>query len=93
MTTDVDNSNMSHDTMSTIDPMSPLKLETYYDTGITGCMRKCPCRLWAQCSYYNVSKWKESKGNRDEIREEINEWYENFFKYNPGMPDITYPNG
>ncbi len=96
MTANVDGSNISYSTMSTIGPTSTLESDTsdtYYDNGITGCMRKCPCRLWAQCSYYNVSKWKESRGDEDSTWEEINNWYETFFKYKPEMPDITYPNG
>ena len=42
-----------------------------------GCIeRRCPCRLWIQCKYYNEQKYKI---NRDEIYKEIMEWYTDHF--------------
>ena len=93
MTADVDSSNIPHDIISAASLASPLTLGLYYNAGTKGCMRKCPCRVWAQCSHYNTAKWNESRGEEEVVWEEIHEYYENFFKYRPGLPDATYPNG
>ena len=89
MTAEVEvySSDSSLDIVSVIGPMSPIKLGTYYDTSIRGCGKKCPCRTWPNCHYYNNSRWKELRGDEELLWEEIHEWYENFFKYKPDMPD------
>ena len=61
------------------------------DTHIGGCIKKCPCRLWPNCHYYNNSKWATLRKKGDYIQ--IYDWYDTFFKYKPDMPDATYPNG
>lgn len=93
MTIKADSSNSPLGIVSVIDPVSPIKLEIYYDTAIRGCGRKCACRLWPNCHYYNNSRWKELRGDEEVLWQEIHEWYENFFKYRPDMPDATYQNG
>ena len=94
MVTEVDSSeSLSDNMMPVMSPVSPLTLGIYYDKSIGGCMRKCPCRVWAQCHYYNSAKWKKLREDENLLFEEINEWYENFFKYKPGLPDATYANG
>lgn len=84
---------LSDNIIPVMSPASPLTLEIYYDKSTGGCMRKCPCRTWAQCHYYNNARWKKLRGEEDLLFQEINEWYENFFKYKPGLPDATYANG
>lgn len=84
---EVDNLDSSLDMGSPIGPIFPNILDTYYDTAIRGCLRKCACRLWPNCRYYNNSRWNELKGDKEVLWEEIHDWYDNFFKYRPDMPD------
>lgn len=93
MTTKAYSPYSSSGTVSTISPRSTIKLDTYCDTIIRGCSERCPCRTWPQCHYYNSAIWKESRGRDKVIWEDIHEYYETFFKYKPGLPDIVYPNG
>jgi len=94
MITEVDSpDSLSDNIIPVISPVSPLTLGIYYNKSISGCMRRCPCRTWAQCHYYNSTRWKKLRGEENLYFEEINEWYENFFKYKPGLPDATYANG
>lgn len=95
MVTEADSPDLSSDIISAIGIISPLKLDIYYDTNIRGCAKKCPCRTWVQChNYIDITEQQMRLRYKDnKIFEEINEWYENFFKYKPGLPDATYPNG
>lgn len=70
-------------TVSTIDIIKPFERIT------TGCNRKCPCRVWHQCNYYNKIKWKKSRADKDE---HIWEYYNNIFRITYDMP-ITNMNG
>lgn len=94
MVTEADNPESSFDMISVNSPISSLKFYIYYNkTAINGCIKKCPCRVWVQCSYYNSARRKKLRGDKDSLFKEINEWYETFFKYKPGLPDATYANG
>jgi hypothetical protein len=55
---------------------------------ITGCNRKCPCRVWVQCRYYNRQKWLGFlKGMDIEKRYvPLHEWYDLYFKAQIEMP-------
>lgn len=68
-------------------------ISEFCKTQTRGCGKRCPCRTWINCHYYNNSRWKELRGDENILFKEINEWYENFFKYIPGLPDATYANG
>lgn len=87
MTAEADSSDSSSDIISIIGPDSPLKLGIYYDTAIRECARKCPCRTWLNCHYYNKGRWKVLRGDEELLWKEIHAWYENFFKYKPEMPE------
>lgn len=53
-----------------------------------GCAdRKCPCRLWVNCSYYNCYRMRV---NKDNMIEEIHEWYEVRFKGEEYLPDAIF---
>lgn len=82
-----DDSDSLIDTMSIIGPVSPLKPNVYYDTIITGCRRRCPCRLWTNCSYYKTSKWKKLRIDENIIWKEIHDYYDNYFKFRSNMPE------
>ncbi len=88
-----DSSYSASDMMSIVGPVSPLKLDIYHNISIRGCNKRCPCRTWINCHYYNKTRWKKLRGDKEIIWKEIEEWYENFFKYEDGLPDATYPNG
>jgi hypothetical protein len=90
MVTEADSSNSQLDLASAIVPLSPLKLDTYYDVSIRGCGKKCPCRTWAQCRQYvditeqqNRLKYKDNK-----LWEEIHTWYDSVFRNNYEYSDI-----
>ena len=68
------------DILSAMSPRSTIKLDTCYDTAISGCGRKCACRLWPNCHYYNSAVWKTSRGGDDTIWKEVHEYYETFFR-------------
>ncbi len=95
MVTEADSLDSSSDIISSISPLSPLKLNIYYDTSIRGCAKKCPCRTWVQCHHYtDITEQQMRLRHKDnKIFEEIHDWYENFFKHNHGLPDGMYPNG
>lgn len=77
------------------DGISPFKAMSlldglHYETGIRACNRKCPCRLWVNCGYYNKIRWKGS--HDDERLTEITEWYKSNFRMKYETPD-AFPNG
>jgi hypothetical protein len=86
MTTKAYSSYSSSDIVSAMSPRSTITFDTYYDTAISGCRRKCPCRTWAQCHYYNSAVWKTSRGEDGTVWKEVHEYYETFFrtKYEQG---------
>lgn len=79
-------------TLRQVRPMSTIDLITSYKKGVTGCNRKCACRLWVNCRYYNNRKWKESRENEDEHMEAIWEYYNVIFRISYDMP-IANMNG
>jgi hypothetical protein len=82
MTTEADSSNSLLDTIPVMNPVSHLKLDTYYDVSIRGCGKKCPCRTWAQCRQYVdiTEQQKRLKYKDNKILEEIHDWYDNIFR-------------
>ncbi len=87
MTAEADSPEASSDIMSVIGPKSPLKLDLYHNVSTRGCNKRCPCRTWLNCHYYNGSRWKKLRGNEELLWEDIHTWYETFFKYRPEMPE------
>lgn len=71
-------------------PISTMDLIVPYDNSLSGCNRKCPCRMWINCNYYNEKKWKELR--EDENMEAIWEYYNSFFRIMYDMP-IANMNG
>lgn len=61
-------------TISTVTTIIP------YEKNITGCNRKCPCRIWIQCHYYNNKKWNKSRISEDEHTKVIWDYYDNMFR-------------
>jgi glutamate racemase len=90
MITEVESSKSSLDTVSVIGPASTLKPDTYYDTTIRGCAKKCPCRVWAQCHRYVdiTERQKRVKYKDNKIWEEIHSWYDNTFRMKYEYSDI-----
>jgi hypothetical protein len=82
MTTEADDSQSSLDTASIIGQISPLKLDTYYDTAKRGCGKRCPCRGWINCSYYvNIEKQQRRLRNKhDNHYKNIHLWYDVNFR-------------
>lgn len=80
MTAKTYSSYSSSDIASIIGPRSTIKPGTYYNTSVSGCGKKCPCRTWTQCSYYNSVVWKESRVGNDATWKEVHEYYETFFR-------------
>lgn len=57
------------------------------ETAITGCNRKCACRLWVNCAYYNNQKWVKSREQDIERRyTPYHEWYDVHFRAHIEMP-------
>jgi len=54
------------------------------------CNRKCPCRLWMQCSIYNDKKKREEMLKNKKY--DFHAWYENSMKNDCCMHDL-YVNG
>lgn len=79
-------------TLRQIRPMSTIDLITSYDNSLFGCNRKCPCRLWVNCNYYNDKKWKDTRVEEDEHMKAIWEYYNNIFRIAYDMP-IANMNG
>lgn len=75
-----------------IKPISTIGIITPYDKNITGCNRKCPCRIWIQCHYYNNTKWNKSRRSEDEHTKIIWDYYDNIFRVTYDMP-IANMNG
>lgn len=78
--------------LKTVRPISTITIIRPFERGITGCGRKCACRLWPNCSYYNKMKWKKSRRDGDETLKDIWEYYNNTFKLTVEMP-IANMNG
>lgn len=72
-----------------IKPISTLDLIIQYEKKLTGCNRKCACRLWAQCGYYNKMRWKRLRGDEDEHMKAIWEYYNNIFRIAYDMPMVN----
>lgn len=56
-------------------------------TAITGCARRCPCRLWINCDYYT-----EEKKRRERLRNKTysaGDWYREKFREEVTMPDFS----
>lgn len=90
MTAEADSLDSSLGITSLIYPMSPITLDTYYDTVIRGCGKKCPCRTWTQCHHYiDITEQDRRLRNKDnKIFEEIHEWYDNHFRLQYEYSDI-----
>ena len=90
MIIEAEDPNSSLDTVSLIDPTSPLKPETYYNTAISGCHKKCPCRGWINCpAYVDVTEQqKRLKYKDNKIWEEIHSWYDSVFRNKYEYSDI-----
>jgi hypothetical protein len=90
MPTEVESSNSSLGTASLISPTSPLTTDTYYDTAMSGCGKKCPCRGWINCSYYVdiEEQQKRLKYKDNKIWEEIHSWYDSIFRSKYEYGDI-----
>jgi hypothetical protein len=69
--------------------VSMIDLNTPYEKYVTGCNRKCACRLWAQCGYYNKMRWKRLRRDEDEHMKTIWEYYNNIFKIAYDMPMVN----
>lgn len=57
------------------------------ETAVTGCNRKCPCRMWVNCSSYVDQKEQRNRLKRKSYRFE--EWYKDHFREDIRMPDIA----
>ena len=61
-----------------------------YKEGIAfanGCSRKkCPCRIWTQCSKYNSKVWEDL--HPEQLNKEIHDWYETNFRVQYVYSDI-----
>lgn len=90
MPTEVESSNSSLDTVSLIGPTYPLKPETYYNTAISGCGKRCPCRGWVNCPAYvdTTEQYRRLKNKSDKCYSEICEWYDTNFRIQYGYGDI-----
>lgn len=75
-----------------MEPIPTINLIESYDTSVRGCNRKCACRLWPNCHYYNKMIWKKSRGCDDEHMKIIWEYYNDVFRITYDMP-ITNMNG
>lgn len=71
-----------------IKPISTVNIDSY-DASVRGCNRKCACRLWVNCRYYNNRKWKESIENEDEHMKTIWEYYNSVFRIAYDMPMVS----
>jgi hypothetical protein len=82
MTTEVDSSHSSLGTVSMIDPISPLKLDIYYDASKRGCKKRCPCRGWINCCYYvDIEEQQRRLRNKyDNHYKDIHLWYDVNFR-------------
>ena len=55
-----------------------------------GCKeRKCPCRMWINCSTYVDATRQQNRLKKKEYKESIKHYYDNTFKLQIGMPDVT----
>lgn len=73
-------------------PISTLRLIIPFESNITGCGRKCACRLWPNCHYYNRMRYKEHRGDDEKYWKDIWDYYNNAFKLTVEMP-VTNMNG
>jgi hypothetical protein len=85
MSTEVEGSNCSNSSLnmaSLIIPISPLKPETYYNTAISGCGKRCPCRGWVNCpAYVDITEQIiRLKNKSDKDYGSIHEWYDTNFR-------------
>jgi len=79
-------------TLKVARPIPTIDLIEPFERCITGCRRKCVCRLWLNCSYYNKIKWKKSRGDEDDILKDIWGYYNDTFKIEYVAPE-AFPNG
>lgn len=79
-------------TTSVIGPVSTIDLIKPFEKGIIGCNRKCPCRTWINCGYYNDTKYIGQMRDNEEYWTEIWEYFNNTFKLTFEM-SITNMNG
>lgn len=73
-------------------PISTISLITPFERSTKGCYRKCPCRVWVQCNYYNKMRRKKSRGDEKEYWKDIWDYYNNAFKLTIDM-SVTNMNG
>lgn len=69
--------------------ISTVNLVDSYDASVRGCNRRCACRLWINCSYYNKMKWRKSIGDEDGHMKTIWEYYNNIFRLTYDMPIVN----
>ena len=72
-----------------IKPVSTIGLITPYEKKVIGCNRKCACRLWTTCSYYNKMKWRKSREDEDEHMKTVWEYYTSIFRITYDMPIVN----
>lgn len=60
--------------------------EATVKTAVTGCARKCPCRLWINCDYYTEEKKRQERSGKRVYNAE--EWYSESFREEVRMPEI-----
>lgn len=90
MTTEVEKSNSSLDIVSLISSTIPFKSETYYNTAISGCGKRCPCRGWVNCpAYVDITEQIARLKNKSyKNYSNIHEWYDTNFRIQYGYGDI-----